>query len=307
MQAAVEANTYDSLQLYDEGVPRAITANGGQLFYSGDALMVYSNLTTYAQPVDPDLTAIAALATTSYGRNLLTLANQAALQAAVVAAQTGTGSTFVMSASPTLTTPTIARTNLSANTNVSEQASGIVQIGTTAANALGSLACANVTASGTVTTPKVENNASQLTLNGSGRVQFQTGGFDRWQMGPGNDFYPSTTNVYNVGTTSLRVLGYYGGTIDLTGTVTASGTGTHTFGTTNTVTMAAGALVVTATVRLGTYTVATLPSASANTRARAFASDSNLAFNSTNLGSTVTAGGSTLVPVFSNGTNWVIG
>jgi len=58
---------------------------------------------------------------------------------------------------------------------------------------------------------------------------------------------------------------------------------------------------------LGTYTVGTLPSAAANTRARAFASDSNLAFNSTNLGSTVTAGGSTLVPVFSNGTNWVIG
>ena len=35
------------------------------------------------QPLDSDLTAIAALATTAYGRNLLTLANQAALQAAV--------------------------------------------------------------------------------------------------------------------------------------------------------------------------------------------------------------------------------
>ena len=66
-------------------------------------------------------------------------------------------------------------------------------------------------------------------------------------------------------------------------------------------------LTASGTVRLGTYTVATLPSASANTRARAFVTDSNLAFNSTNLGSTVTAGGSTLVPVFSNGTNWVIG
>jgi hypothetical protein len=60
-------------------------------------------------------------------------------------------------------------------------------------------------------------------------------------------------------------------------------------------------------VTIGTYTVGTLPSAAANTRARAFASDSDLAFNSTNLGATVTAGGSTLVPVFSNGTNWVIG
>lgn len=35
------------------------------------------------QPLDADLTAIAALATTAYGRGLLTLANQAALQAAV--------------------------------------------------------------------------------------------------------------------------------------------------------------------------------------------------------------------------------
>jgi hypothetical protein len=35
------------------------------------------------QPLDSDLTAIAALATTAYGRALLTLANQAALQAAL--------------------------------------------------------------------------------------------------------------------------------------------------------------------------------------------------------------------------------
>jgi hypothetical protein len=35
------------------------------------------------QPLDSDLTAIAALTTTAYGRSLLTLANQAALQAAV--------------------------------------------------------------------------------------------------------------------------------------------------------------------------------------------------------------------------------
>ena len=66
-------------------------------------------------------------------------------------------------------------------------------------------------------------------------------------------------------------------------------------------------LTASGTVILGTYTVGTLPSAASNTRARAFAVDSNLAFNSTNLGSTVTAGGSNLVPVFSNGTNWVIG
>jgi hypothetical protein len=68
-----------------------------------------------------------------------------------------------------------------------------------------------------------------------------------------------------------------------------------------------GNVVASGTIRLGTFTVGTLPSAAANTRARAFVTDSSLAFNSTNLGATVTAGGAILVPVLSNGTNWVIG
>jgi hypothetical protein len=66
-------------------------------------------------------------------------------------------------------------------------------------------------------------------------------------------------------------------------------------------------LTASGTVRLGTYTVGTLPSAASNTRARAFVTDSNQTFNSANLGATVTAGGAILVPVFSDGTNWVIG
>lgn len=41
---------------------------------------------TYAQPLDSDLTSIAALTTTSYGRGLLTTADQAALTAALAAA-----------------------------------------------------------------------------------------------------------------------------------------------------------------------------------------------------------------------------
>jgi hypothetical protein len=78
-------------------------------------------------------------------------------------------------------------------------------------------------------------------------------------------------------------------------------------GTNNLLTLTSTLATFLRAVVLGVYTVATLPSASANTRARAFVSDSNLAFSSANLGSTVTAGGSTLVPVLSNGTNWVIG
>jgi hypothetical protein len=100
--------------------------------------------------------------------------------------------------------------------------------------------------------------------------------------------------------------GYYGRIGGNVGLFTGAGSAVLTHDTSSNITCAAN-LTITGTTRLGTYTVGTLPSAAANTRARAFVTDSNLAFNSTNLGATVTAGGSTLVPVFSNGTNWVIG
>lgn len=48
------------------------------------------------QPLDSDLTALAALTTTSYGLGLTTLANQAALQTAIGAAVPGTASTVVL-------------------------------------------------------------------------------------------------------------------------------------------------------------------------------------------------------------------
>jgi len=84
----------------------------------------------------------------------------------------------------------------------------------------------------------------------------------------GNAFYDSsgTLQRFRIGGTTYFTIATTGA--DVVGNLTASGT-----------------------VRLGTYTVGTLPSAASNTRARAFVTDSNLAFNSTNLGSTVTAGG----------------
>jgi hypothetical protein len=52
------------------------------------------------------------------------------------------------------------------------------------------------------------------------------------------------------------------------------------------------------------YTVSTLPSASVSgLGARAFVTDAN----STTFASTVASGGSNIVPVYSNGTNWKIG
>jgi hypothetical protein len=56
------------------------------------------------------------------------------------------------------------------------------------------------------------------------------------------------------------------------------------------------------------YTVATLPTAStAIAGMRAAVSDSNAASYTAGIGATVAGGGSTIVPVFCNGTNWLIG
>jgi len=58
---------------------------------------------------------------------------------------------------------------------------------------------------------------------------------------------------------------------------------------------------------LPTLTVATLPAAAvANRGARAFVSDSNAAMTA-GIGAVVAGGGSNVVPVYSDGTNWRIG
>ena len=59
-------------------------------------------------------------------------------------------------------------------------------------------------------------------------------------------------------------------------------------------------------LRCATTTVANLPTASTNTAARFMVSDSTVAASS-NFGATVAGGGSNVVPVFSDGTNWLIG
>jgi hypothetical protein len=63
-----------------------------------------------------------------------------------------------------------------------------------------------------------------------------------------------------------------------------------------------GGITSTALICAGTYTVATLPSASANAYKFATVSDSSV----TTLGSTVSGSGSSKVMVYSNGTNWTV-
>jgi hypothetical protein len=61
------------------------------------------------------------------------------------------------------------------------------------------------------------------------------------------------------------------------------------------------------TAQFTLYTVAQLPTAStAIAGTRAVVSNSNAALTA-GIGATVAAGGSNIVPVFCNGTNWIIG
>ena len=65
------------------------------------------------------------------------------------------------------------------------------------------------------------------------------------------------------------------------------------------------ALHVEGTITHKVYTVSALPSASPAGQ-RSFVSDASSVLD-VNLGATVSAGGSNLVPVFSDGSNWIVG
>jgi hypothetical protein len=131
--------------------------------------------------------------------------------------------------------------------------------------------------------------ATVVNLTQSGEFALLSGGMIQWSNNAINPFAGGSVLDLSVSRNAAGIAQIGNGTANALGSLALTN------------------LTASGTVTLGTYTVGTLPSAAANTRARAFASDSNLAFNSTNLGATVTAGGSTLVPVFSDGTNWVIG
>lgn len=61
------------------------------------------------------------------------------------------------------------------------------------------------------------------------------------------------------------------------------------------------------TIPASTGIVANLQAASAALRGyRGYVTDASVAYTSANLGSTVAGGGANVVPVFCNGTNWVI-
>lgn len=69
--------------------------DAGNLYTATDVEGVLAELPSRYQPLDGDLTAIAALSTTAYGRALLALADLAALQAVVGPTGTPSASTYL--------------------------------------------------------------------------------------------------------------------------------------------------------------------------------------------------------------------
>ena len=68
----------------------------------------------------------------------------------------------------------------------------------------------------------------------------------------------------------------------------------------------AAKLDVDGTLKSTVYTVATLPVAATTAGQRSFVSDAT-ATHAAGIGTTVTGGGANFVPVYSDGTNWIIG
>lgn len=107
----------------------------------------------------------------------------------------------------------------------------------------------------------------------------------------------------------IPVAGYNSISVPISANMTEPGVGVVTSSA-----GAAGQLVVGGPPGMGitgsptTCTVAQLPAAATTpVGVRATVSDSTLTYTTANVGSTVVGGGANIVPVWNNGTNWVIG
>lgn len=217
---------------------------------------------------------------------------------------TGTGTVAVLQTSPALITPALG---------VATSTSLAVNGATIGGNALAvtgtSLLSGNVTTSGTALSftgggATIGNNASSagnLSLQGHDAVTLQAASSAvalRWEQISGS------SGLLDIGSTS--VVGWAStaapaGVVDTDLSRIAAGVvgvGTGAQGSTAGILRASAVLGV-------TLTVATLPTASSNQGAIAFVSDATLTAI-TGLGLAVTGGGANKVPVYSDGTNWII-
>jgi hypothetical protein len=178
----------------------------------------------------------------------------------------------------------------------SRNAAGVLQIGNGTANASGSLNLTNLTASGTVTSQGIR---LLDTAGGTLRGVLNCPSWDTSYVALRNGTLAETaanSAVYqsSQGDTGINAASGRGVSILIANAVVVAVTSGNVAVT--------GNLTASGTVRLGTYTVGTLPSASANTRAIAYVTDSSVG----TFGSIVASGGSLGVTVYSNGTNWLV-
>jgi len=110
-------------------------------------------------------------------------------------------------------------------------------------------------------------------------------------------------------TVNITQTGYNSISVPISANMTEPGVGTVTSSS-----GAAGTLIVGGAPGLAlsaaptTCTVAQLPApATTDKGVRAVVSDANAAYTTANVGSTVAGGGANTVPVWNNGTNWIIG
>jgi hypothetical protein len=160
---------------------------------------------------------------------------------------------------------------------VEVQAAGGLRVRTAASAADGPLTCAALTASGQGSFTSSAYNV--LDINGTDGALTclrLANSFGNWRVGiVGPSGYGSLTNgTFSVGFNDGKFFSM----------------------------TPAGAATFSSTVKLGTFTVGTLPSAAANVGATAYVTDSSV----TTWGSTVAAGGANNVEVRSNGTNWTV-
>ena len=248
------------------------------------------------QPLDSDLTAIAALTTTSFGRSLLTQADAATARTTLGA---GTGT---IGGTVGATDNRLVRSDGTGAATV--QSTGITVDDSNNVSGVGA-----ITASGAIVSPTSIGDSATISgmtgidlttancllfrqggtrwfgLRSIGAVFANAGGIGFAANGATSAF---TSAVYEV-STGWRLQADGGLTVrNLANSADAA--------------ITAGAITANALMCAGAYTVATLPSASANAGKFAQVTDSSV----TTFGSTVSGGGSNRVPVFSNGTNWVV-
>lgn len=230
---------------------------------------------TDAQPLDSDLTAIAALTTTSFGRSLLTQADAAATRSTI---GVGTGT---IGGSTGANDNRIIRSDGTAGGTV--QASAVTIDDSGNISGLGSVSCGNISGGQVVAT----TNGFQCPIAGNGYA-FNSGGYFICSSNGVFKFSNWADNDFN----RLQL----GGTSASFPSLKRNGAALEA----RLANDSASANFICALAFVGTYTVATLPSAAANTGALAQVTDSSVTTN----GSAVSGSGSNRVVVFSNGSTW---